>query len=130
MSNDKYVYGIKTLSVYSNRLRSIVESCTKAKASSDARDKFFLELVAEVDLSAGIDLQRAGKVTAATSASIARSLSAVDEISQPAKTCLEAKKAASLKLGAIDAEIMNARGYIGLLGMLTKQQKATEVVHQ
>ncbi|XP_026191628.1 uncharacterized protein LOC34617422 [Cyclospora cayetanensis] len=112
VSNDKLVYGIKTLSVYSNRLRSIVEPCSKAKASSDARDKFFLELVSEVDLSAGMELQRAGKAANALSMSMAKSLSAVDEIMQPAKTCLGAKKAETIKLATIETEIADTMSAI------------------
>eukprot|EP00921_Rhytidocystis_pertsovi_P022782 GHVQ01036328.1.p1 GENE.GHVQ01036328.1~~GHVQ01036328.1.p1 ORF type:complete len:328 (-),score=26.12 GHVQ01036328.1:2932-3915(-) len=44
------VYGIRTISIYSNRLKSIVGDCTQASASEDARDKYFAELVSEVDL--------------------------------------------------------------------------------
>ncbi|KAL8271299.1 hypothetical protein Esti_004738 [Eimeria stiedai] len=114
VSNDMLVYGIKTLSVYSNRLRSIVEPCSKAKASADARDKFFLELVTEVDLSAGIELRRAGEIAASASASMAKSLSAVAEVSEPIKTCFEGKEAATLKLAALDAEVVDALGYLSV----------------
>ncbi|OEH74758.1 F5 F8 type C domain-containing protein [Cyclospora cayetanensis] len=120
VSNDKLVYGIKTLSVYSNRLRSIVEPCSKAKASSDARDKFFLELVSEVDLSAGMELQRAGKAANALSMSMAKSLSAVDEIMQPAKTCLGAKKAETIKLATIETEIADTMSAIARFGLLSR----------
>ncbi|KAL8454506.1 hypothetical protein Emed_000227 [Eimeria media] len=112
--NGMFLYGIKTLSVYSNRLRSIVEPCPKAKASADARDKFFLELVTEIDLSAGIELRRAGQIAASASGSMTKNLSAVAEISEPIKTCFEGKEAATLKLAALDAEVVDALGNLAV----------------
>ncbi|KAL8446025.1 hypothetical protein Emag_004877 [Eimeria magna] len=112
--NGMFVYGIKTLSVYSNRLRSIVEPCSKAKASADARDKFFLELVTEVDLSSGVELRRAGQIAASASASMTKNLSAVAEIGEPIKTCFEGKEAATIKLAALDAEVVDALGNLAV----------------
>ncbi|KAL8424600.1 hypothetical protein Efla_003716 [Eimeria flavescens] len=115
VSKDMYVYGIKTLSVYSNRLRSIVEPCSKAKASADARDKFFLELVTEVDLSAGIELQRAGQTASNASAFMTKSLSGIEELIEPMKNCLQSKEAVGMRLAAIDAEVVEALGSLSLL---------------
>lgn len=117
---DKYVYGIRTLSVYSNRLRSIVESCTKAKASSDARDKVFLELVSEVDISVGMGLQRAAAYASNMSISMAKTLSAVQDNFQPFKTCLQAKKEANYKIGDANAETVDIMGAITRFGMQDK----------
>ncbi|KAL8438118.1 hypothetical protein ACSSS7_000483 [Eimeria intestinalis] len=126
VSNDMFVYGIKTLSVYSNRLRSIVEPCSKAKASADARDKFFLELVTEVDLSAGIELRRAGQIAASASAAVTKNLSAVAEVSEPIKTCFEGKEAATLKLAALDAEVVDALQYLSVFeeGLSSSSERA------
>lgn len=52
-------YGIKSFSVLSLRLRTIVEPCAQAKLSKDARDKYFLESVYEVDLHSGDTLKAA-----------------------------------------------------------------------
>lgn len=55
---EELFYGIKKFSVYSNRIRSIVEDCDKAKDSEDARDKYFFEFVSEVHLKEGTELKR------------------------------------------------------------------------
>ncbi|GIX64411.1 LCCL domain-containing protein CCp2 [Babesia caballi] len=49
----KIHYGIRSFAAYSNRLRTIVEPCERAKLSKDARDKYFLTSVYEVDLHSG-----------------------------------------------------------------------------
>ncbi|ORM40789.1 uncharacterized protein BXIN_2337 [Babesia sp. Xinjiang] len=46
-------YGIRSFAAYSNRLKTIVEPCERAKLSKDARDKYFLNSVYEVDLHSG-----------------------------------------------------------------------------
>merc|ERR1712032_1626349 len=43
------VYGIKSVSLYASRLRSIVDSCANAGKSVDARDKYFMSYVGELD---------------------------------------------------------------------------------
>lgn len=52
-------YGIANISAYTNRLKTIVEPCDTAKNSKDARDKYFLESVYQVDLSKTLPLRRA-----------------------------------------------------------------------
>ena len=116
---DKFVYGIKTFSVYSNRLRSIVEPCTKAKTSADARDKYFLELVSEVDISAGLQLQQAGQLAANASISMAARLSAVEEITQNAKRCVSEKQATSERNTAFNAQVVDLMNSLARLGDLT-----------
>merc|ERR1712032_1722414 len=41
--------GIKSVSLYASRLRSIVDSCANARKSVDARDKYFMSYVGEFD---------------------------------------------------------------------------------
>ncbi|SBT42642.1 LCCL domain-containing protein CCP2 [Plasmodium ovale wallikeri] len=52
------LYGIRKLSLYTNRIKSIVEDCDKVKDSDDARDKYFFEFVSEVNLQEGKELKR------------------------------------------------------------------------
>ena len=47
------LYGIKTLSVFGDGLRAVLSECGRAAKSSDARDKYFLSSVSEVDLAPG-----------------------------------------------------------------------------
>ncbi|GFE54685.1 LCCL domain-containing, putative [Babesia ovis] len=51
--NGQMHYGIRSFAAYSNRLKTIVEPCERAKLSKDARDKYFLQSVYEVDLHSG-----------------------------------------------------------------------------
>ncbi|SOV83222.1 LCCL domain-containing protein [Plasmodium reichenowi] len=55
---NKLFYGIKKFSVYSNRIKSIVDDCDKIKDTDDARDKYFFEFVSEVNLQEGKELKR------------------------------------------------------------------------
>lgn len=55
---EELMYGIRKLSVYSNRIKSIVDDCDKIKNSDDARDKYFFEFVSEVHLQEGKQLKR------------------------------------------------------------------------
>ncbi|AFZ81067.1 hypothetical protein BEWA_004750 [Theileria equi strain WA] len=57
--NGKLRYGINSISVYTNRLKTIVESCDVAKETKDARDKYFLESVYQVNLQTTLPLKRA-----------------------------------------------------------------------
>ncbi|EDO06325.1 LCCL domain-containing protein CCP2 [Babesia bovis T2Bo] len=59
--NGQMHYGITSFAAYSNRLRTIVESCESAKKTKDARDKYFLQSVFEVDLHSGEPLIAAEK---------------------------------------------------------------------
>lgn len=43
------LYGIRSVAVFADRLRSVVSECAKVAKSSDARDKFFLSYVGEFD---------------------------------------------------------------------------------
>ncbi|CRH01367.1 LCCL domain-containing protein [Plasmodium relictum] len=58
---DELFYGIKKFSVYSNRIKSIVDDCDKIKDSDDARDKYFFEFVSEVLMQEGLELKRLDK---------------------------------------------------------------------
>ncbi|EUD69362.1 hypothetical protein C922_00225 [Plasmodium inui San Antonio 1] len=51
-------YGIKKLSIYTNRVKSVVEDCDTVKDSEDARDKYFFEFVSEVNMQEGKELKR------------------------------------------------------------------------
>ncbi|VWU48533.1 LCCL domain-containing protein, partial [Hepatocystis sp. ex Piliocolobus tephrosceles] len=51
-------YGIKKISVYSNRIKTIVDDCDTIKDSDDARDKYFFEFVSEVNLQEGKELKK------------------------------------------------------------------------
>lgn len=106
-----------------------MESCTKAKGSSDARDKFFLELVTEVDLSAGVELQRTASTVYNASALMTKNLSALSELIEPIKTCLEGKEATALKLTAVDAEATNAMEFVARFGMLDRMWSKCTVQH-
>ncbi|SCL96670.1 LCCL domain-containing protein [Plasmodium berghei] len=50
-------YGIKKVSIYTNRIKSIVDDCDKVKDSDDARDKYFFEFVSEVNIEEGKELK-------------------------------------------------------------------------
>ena len=43
------LYGIRSVAVFADRLRSVVSECAKVAKSSDARDKFFLSYVGTLD---------------------------------------------------------------------------------
>lgn len=43
------LYGIRSLAVFADRLRSVVSGCSKIAKSSDARDKYFLSHIGEFD---------------------------------------------------------------------------------
>ena len=45
------VYGIKSVAFYAPRLRTASEDCATAATSSDARDKYFLSYINELELS-------------------------------------------------------------------------------
>ncbi|UKK02511.2 hypothetical protein MACK_002604 [Theileria orientalis] len=52
-------YGIGNVAVYTNKLKTIVESCETARHSKDARDKYFLESVHQVDMKNILPIKRA-----------------------------------------------------------------------
>ena len=51
------LYGIASVSVFANQLETVVEKCTIAAKSKDARDKFFLSRVASFDPVSGRALE-------------------------------------------------------------------------
>ncbi|GAW82528.1 LCCL domain-containing protein [Plasmodium gonderi] len=51
-------YGIKKLSIYTNRIKSVVDDCDTVKNSEDARDKYFFEFVSEINMQEGKELKR------------------------------------------------------------------------
>lgn len=117
VANDKLVYGIRTLSVYSNRLRSIIEPCAKAKVSEDARDKYFLELVAEVDFSSGVDLHDASELVKNNSLLLTKYLSDLEEISPSLDLCLREKMGNRERVSALAAKFTDLSRSQEVIGM-------------
>ena len=52
------LYGIASVSVFANQLETIVQKCTTAAKSSDARDKFFISRTSEFDSASGRALEK------------------------------------------------------------------------
>ncbi|CBZ52212.1 putative F5/8 type C domain-containing protein [Neospora caninum Liverpool] len=98
------LYGIREFAIYSNRLRSIVQSCGVAKNSSDARDKYFLELVAEVDFTSGNELHNAGEAVARASAQVAQHETELEAAMPMLATCKADKEQAKEKLVSLEAK--------------------------
>nr|CEL73646.1 TPA: F5/8 type C domain-containing protein [Toxoplasma gondii VEG] len=96
--DDNLLYGIREFAIYSNRLRSIVQSCGVAKNSSDARDKYFLELVAEVDFTSGNELHNASEAVAKASAQVAEHEMELEAAMPMLVTCKADKDQAKQKL--------------------------------
>ncbi|GBE61548.1 LCCL domain-containing protein, putative [Babesia ovata] len=80
-------YGIHSFAAYSNKLRTIVEPCERAKLSKDARDKYFLNSVYEVDLHGGEPLIAAEKAIDTLVENIGRKIAHIETLHGKMEQC-------------------------------------------
>ncbi|KFH00496.1 F5/8 type C domain-containing protein [Toxoplasma gondii VAND] len=114
--DDNLLYGIREFAIYSNRLRSIVQSCGVAKNSSDARDKYFLELVAEVDFTSGNELHNASEAVAKASAQVAEHEMELEAAMPMLVTCKADKDQAKQKLVSFEGRYGSLSDQLADLG--------------
>lgn len=83
----KIFYGIRSLAAYSNRLKTIVEPCDQAKTSKDARDKYFLESIYEVDIHSGEQLKTAEQAIETMVENMERKIAHIENLNGKMQQC-------------------------------------------
>lgn len=82
------LYGIKSVSVFANRLQAIVTECSKAAKSTDARDKYFLVSAREYDPSAAKSLSAETPALEAAKATLASTVSELANVLPKLGACV------------------------------------------
>jgi len=83
----KQIYGIKSISFLARPLRTIVDTCTQASKSKDARDKFFLSHVKAFDPEASKLFRAELPVMHAASASLSAAASELSAVLPKLRRC-------------------------------------------
>lgn len=113
------LYGIREFAIYSNRLRSIVQPCGAAKNSADARDKYFLELVAEVDFASGNELHNAIEAVNRASTQISQQETELERVMPALTTCKADKESSKQRLITLEAKYSSLSDQLANLGRVS-----------
>merc|ERR1712232_511391 len=81
------VYGISTMAFTAARLQTVVEECSKASKSADARDKYFLSYIGEADTCPSKQLRSELPAFEAAKSSLAATTAELVEVLPALATC-------------------------------------------
>eukprot|EP00920_Eleutheroschizon_duboscqi_P013503 GHVT01031743.1.p5 GENE.GHVT01031743.1~~GHVT01031743.1.p5 ORF type:complete len:156 (+),score=21.63 GHVT01031743.1:6871-7338(+) len=123
-SGENFVYGVRELHVYANRLRSVVSDCREAANSDDARDKYFITYTAEFDPALATRVSTLGEDVASMGEALAAKTEKLSSHEKDILNCGEEKKKygermkeATASLGRVAGQFEQATG-----GSIVKQQ--------
>ena len=85
------LYGIRSVSVFADRLRAVVTDCGKAGKSADARDKYFLLSATEFDVSTTKSLKAEMPALEAAQAALSSTVSEIVKVLPRVGACMDNK---------------------------------------
>ena len=85
------LYGIRSVSVFADRLRAVVTDCGKVGKSADARDKYFLVSASEFDASTAKSLKAEMPALEAAQAALSSTVSELVKIMPRVSACMDNK---------------------------------------
>ena len=106
----KALYGLVDVAIFGAGLTPIVEECTKAASTSDARDKYFLASVSEIDPSV---LVAASSEQTALEAAEAALSSAVVALQESLSSCFPPSSALLKQMAHAETHSSRSRGVFG-----------------
>jgi len=127
-SHGRWLYGISSLRFESKSLRAVAEKCSLAAQSADARDKYFLNYVADAEFCAAKAVASELPALGAAEASLAAAVSELEIGASRVNDCSSGSRASALaargsaeKRGRAAAGRFNARQTDLLLAAARKQ---------
>ncbi|XP_053991426.1 uncharacterized protein LOC128883269 isoform X2 [Hylaeus volcanicus] len=113
--DNKAIYGISQLAVYSNKLKSSVTQCDEAVLSKDAREKYFFTVVAEFDPSTGLEMNTLRKKFNSIQENIHKEIDKVEGLFNSMEDCVKKMKQREKDTSSLSSHIGNKKTELQLL---------------